>query len=369
MVKLHAFAAAAGVVADRMLGEPPLRPHPLSVFGRCMRGVERRIYADSRARGTLHAATGLVLGTVSGTVIRSSAVATYVSVAGHALAEAAEDVASALNAGDLHRARALLPALVGRDPDGLDEKEIARAVVESVAENTVDAVVAPALWGAVGGASGALGYRAVNTLDAMVGHRSARYQRYGWASARLDDVAAWLPARVTAGLVAAVRPAAAGAIIRTVRADAPAHPSPNAGVAEAAFAAALGLRLGGTNRYGDRLELRPTLGTGRPAEPDDIARAVRLSRDVSLALAAVLTIAGGLSSWAATARPQKPSGKAMDTPKRAAPGRPYQPLAPATPKRAAPARPHQPLAPATPKRFAAPRPKFPAAPSANGDDR
>src|SRR5207249_261303 len=94
--------------------------------------------------------------------------------------------------------RAALPALVGRDPAGMDEAEMARAVVESVAENTVDAVVAPAFWAAVGGAPGALAYRAVNTMDAMVGHRSPRYQAYGWASARLDDAAGYLPARLTA---------------------------------------------------------------------------------------------------------------------------------------------------------------------------
>jgi adenosylcobinamide-phosphate synthase len=137
-----------------------------------------------------------------------------------------------------------------------------------------------------------LGYRALNTMDAVVGHRSPRYARYGWASARLDDVAAWVPARVTAGLVAAVRPSRARLVLDVVRRDAPAHPSPNSGVAEAAFAAALGLRLGGENRYGDRVEVRPSLGDGRPAEPADIGRAVHLSRDVTLALAAALAVVG-----------------------------------------------------------------------------
>ena len=132
---------------------------------------------------------------------------------------------------------------------------------------------------------------AVNTMDAMVGHRDERYQRYGWASARLDDAAAWAPARATAGLVAACRPRAAGQVWQTVRRDAAAHPSPNSGVAEAAFAAALGLRLGGESRYGDRVELRPALGMGRPPEAADIAAAVRLSHDVALMLAAVLVMA------------------------------------------------------------------------------
>jgi adenosylcobinamide-phosphate synthase len=181
---------------------------------------------------------------------------------------------------------------VGRDPAGMDENEMARAVVESVAENTVDAVVAPAFWAAIGGAAGALGYRAVNTMDAMVGHRSARYLSYGWASARLDDAAGYLPARLTAALVAGVRPGRAAAIWRAVRSQAPGHPSPNAGVAEAAFAAALGLRLGGCNRYGERVEHRPWLGQGRPAARSDIWPAVRLSDDVNWLLTAILAAAG-----------------------------------------------------------------------------
>ena len=139
--------------------------------------------------------------------MRSTALATSSAVAGRALAGSRGRGGRGRSSdGDLERARALLPSLVGRDPSGLGAGEIARAVVESVAENTVDAVVAPAFWGAVAGAPGALGYRAVNTLDSMVGHRSPRYANYGWASARLDDALAWVPARLTAALVAVVRP-------------------------------------------------------------------------------------------------------------------------------------------------------------------
>jgi adenosylcobinamide-phosphate synthase len=293
----RAVAVAAGLVADRVFGEPAVRPHPVSLFGRAMRGVESRLWRDSRPAGVAHAAVGVLVGAGAGAVLRSTAAATYVSVAGRALGDAAVSVGAALDAGDLDLARTRLPALVGRDPSALDEKGVARAVVESVAENTVDAVVAPALWAVVAGAPGALAYRAVNTMDAVVGHRSPRYERYGWASARLDDVAGFVPARVTALLVAAVRPRMAGAVLATVRSDAAAHPSPNSGVAEAAFAAALGLRLGGESRYGDRVELRPPLGSGRPPEPADIAAAVRLSRDVTLALAALLTFPQGLSLW------------------------------------------------------------------------
>lgn len=281
-------AAAAGIVADQLLGEPPDSLHPVAAFGRAMQGVERRLYRDGLAAGLAHAAVGAAIGVAAGRVVRSTAAATWSAVAGKSLLDIAAGIGTLLDAGDLDGARAALPSLVGRDPSGLDDKEIARAVVESVAENTVDAVVAPALWAVAGGAAGVLAHRAVNTMDAMVGHRNDRYRRYGRAAARLDDVAAWVPARVTAALVAACRPASARDVWAAVRRDAPAHPSPNSGVAEAAFAAALGLRLGGESRYGDRVEVRPALGAGRPPEAADIAAAVRLSREVTLALAGAL---------------------------------------------------------------------------------
>jgi adenosylcobinamide-phosphate synthase len=287
-----ALGAAAGIVLDRVLPEPPGPVHPVAVFGLVMTGLEQRVYRDDRRAGVAHALVGVALGVGAGRAVRSTLLATTTAVAGRGLADAAEQVGRALDDADLDRARRLLPALVGRDPHDLDGAEIARAVVESVAENTVDAVVGPAFWAGLVGAPGALGYRAVNTLDSMVGHRSARYANFGWASARLDDALAWVPARLTAVLVAAVRPRAAGAVWRAVRTQAPGHPSPNAGVAEAAFAAALGVRLGGTNRYDGYSEARVALGTGRVVTVGDIERAVRLSRDVSAALAAGLALVG-----------------------------------------------------------------------------
>jgi adenosylcobinamide-phosphate synthase len=210
------------------------------------------------------------------------------------LADSARAVGDALERDDLETARDLVRALVGRDPSGLGEEELARAVVESVAENCVDAVVAPVCWAIAGGSAGVLFHRAVNTLDAMVGHRSPRYNRFGWASARLDDGAAWVPARVAALAVAAVRPRQATEVWRAVRHQAPAHPSPNSGVAEAAFAAALGRRLGGVNHYGDRVEERPVLGFGPPVEAGDIARATDLLSDITWALMAALAVAGSV---------------------------------------------------------------------------
>jgi adenosylcobinamide-phosphate synthase len=233
----------------------------------------------------------------------AAALAAWAVTGARSLHDEAERANVALAGHDLAAARRVLPSLCGRDPAGLDATELTRAVIESVAENTCDAVVAPLLWGAVGGLPGLAAYRAVNTLDAMVGYRSPRYLRFGWASARLDDAANWIPARVTAALTVACAavvplprtsaqgPSAGGrfvagpaaAALRAVLCDGPRHPSPNAGRCEAAFAGALGLRLGGTNVYGGVTEVRPELGEGRAPEPDDIRRAVRLSRAVTVA--------------------------------------------------------------------------------------
>ena len=292
---------AGALVADRALGEPPDAWHPVAWFGRAMTRAERYWWSDGRPRGAVYAAAGVGGAAAVGAVLAGGgtgrrgmglAVAAYVAVAGRGLEEAAAAVGSALDAGDLERARLSLRSLVGRDTTRLDEEEIVRATVESVAENTVDAVTAPLLWALAGGPAAVLAYRAVNTLDAMVGHRSPRYERFGWASARADDAANWVPARVTAALVAALRPGRAGAVWAAVRRQAPAHPSPNAGVAEAAFAAALGVGLGGVNDYAGRIEHRPLLGTGPAPRRADIDRACRLSRQV----AATLVAAAGLAA-------------------------------------------------------------------------
>jgi adenosylcobinamide-phosphate synthase len=252
-----------------------------------MARADERWWADRRSAGVRHAALGVGGAAVVGLVAEGAAGpgaalagATALAAAGRSLFTACGDVAGALERGDLTLARDLLPTLVGREPDGLDEKEIARAVIESLAENLSDAVVASAFWGVCAGAPGVLAHRAANTLDAMVGYRSARYERFGWAAARLDDLLAWPAARITALLVVVAAPERRGEIWHAVRCQAPVHPSPNAGVAEAAFAGALGLRLGGTNSYGGRVEIRPPLGSGRSPEAADIRRALVLARRV-----------------------------------------------------------------------------------------
>lgn len=298
--------AGAGLALDRWLGEPPVEPHPVAAFGSAMTGLERRWWADDVAAGRRYAAAGIAIGAATGIAlgpgVGAVATATWLATAGRMLGETAQGIGAHLRDGDLNAARAALPSLVGRDPAGLDEAEIARAVVESVAENTVDAVVAPAWWAAVAGAPGVLAHRAINTMDAMVGHHSDRYERFGRASARVDDAANWVPARLTAALVVAARPAHARAVWAAVRRDAPDHPSPNAGVAEAAFAAALGVRLGGANRYGERVEHRAGLGDGRPPTGADIDAAVALLGDVTRLLSTVLVVKGaalGAVSFAA----------------------------------------------------------------------
>jgi adenosylcobinamide-phosphate synthase len=294
---IRAAALTAGLLADRLLGEPPGALHPVAAYGRAMTAAERVVWADRRSVGAAYASAGAGLAAAVGSLLsgRSSrparryagvAIATYVAVAARALREAANHVQDALEADDLAGARGRVTALVGRRTDELDEAEIIRAVVESVAENSVDAIVAPIFWAAVAGAPGVFAYRAINTLDAMVGHRTPRYARFGWASARADDVANWPPARLTAVLVALLRPQRVPAIWKSVRYQAPLHPSPNAGVAEAAFAAALGLKLGGLNDYEGVMERRPQLGYGRDPSRADIDAACRLSRDITWALTA-----------------------------------------------------------------------------------
>jgi adenosylcobinamide-phosphate synthase len=298
-----------GAIADAMTGDPA-HGHPVALFGQLMTAVEQRVYADRTGHGIGYAAAGVLLGAgpllLAARLTRASpagraavtAATAWAVIASRSLGAAARQIGAALEADDLARARATLPSLCGRDPQDLDAPGITRAVIESVAENTSDAVVAPLVWGALAGPAGLSGYRAVNTMDAMAGHRSPRYERFGKASARLDDVANWVPARVTALLAAACSPAVGGrpgSTWQTAREYGPGHPSPNAGWCEAAFAGALGVRLGGVLSYSGRTEHRPEMGTGGPPQAADIARAICLSRAVTAsvtALAAAVAAAG-----------------------------------------------------------------------------
>jgi adenosylcobinamide-phosphate synthase len=287
-----------------VIGDP--RPgHPVAAYGRAVGAVERRWYRDDRGRGAAFTVACVGAPVLAGAVVQRAtrgravartlvtAAATWAVLGGTTLRREATAMGAALERDDLPAARARLPHLAGRDPSVLDATGLARATVESVAENTSDAVVAPLVWGALAGLPGLLGYRAVNTLDAMVGHRSPRYARFGWASARLDDVANLVPARFTALLTVAAAPVVGGSAReswRVWRRDGRAHPSPNAGHCEASAAGALGTRLGGRNVYAGRIEDRPHLGDGRPPSAVDVRRAAQLSGAVA---AATLVLTAG----------------------------------------------------------------------------
>jgi adenosylcobinamide-phosphate synthase len=303
-----ACGLAAGAALDALLADPR-RGHPVALFGRAAGAVEARMYSASKARGGLHAAICLLAAIAPAAAahrltrgrpalrLAATAAVSWTVIGATSLVNEAERLARAVEAGDMAAARARLPSLCGRDPSRLDAAGLARAAVESIAENTCDAAVAPLLWGSAAGLPGLAAYRAVNTLDAMVGHRSERYSDFGWAAARLDDVASAAPARLTGVLAAACAPVAGGspaAALSGMRTFGDRHPSPNAGRCEAAFAGALDVQLGGTNVYGGVAEDRPLLGTGRAPGAADIRRAIRLSRAVTwatVALAAALAAA------------------------------------------------------------------------------
>ncbi|MDK1474242.1 cobalamin biosynthesis protein [Streptomyces sp. 549] len=297
--------AFLGYLFDLIAGDPR-RGHPVAAFGRAAAAAERVLWRDDRAAGAVHTAVcagGAALGAAAlsrtaarrrpgGADVALTAATTWTVLGGTSLAREARLIGAALEAGDVEAARRRLPHLCGRDPQSLDADGIARAVVESVAENTSDAVVGALVWAALGGVPGMAAFRAVNTLDAMVGHKSARHRRFGWSAARLDDVLGWPGARLTALLAVLAGPDPRTAA-RVWQQDAHRHPSPNAGPVEAAFAGALGVRLGGTLSYRGRVEHRPVLhADGRTATPADIEAAVRLSRKVG-ALALTVALAAG----------------------------------------------------------------------------
>ncbi|MGW0162933.1 cobalamin biosynthesis protein [Mycobacterium sp. NPDC003323] len=285
----RAAGLAVGYLADLIFTDPQ-RGHPVALFGTAAAAFERRSYADDRTAGVVHTAALLgglgALGLLAERAAArrgplwtaaATAASTYVVVGGTSLARTGGALADMLDRDDVDGARALLPSLCGRDPAALDADGLARAALESVAENTSDAQVAPILWGAIAGIPGLLVYRGANTLDAMIGHRSPRYERFGWAAARFDDVLNYPGARATGAIVVAVS-RAPGAAWRAWRRDAAKHPSPNAGVAEASFAGALGVTLGGPTQYAHRLEMRPTLGDGPAPSAADLRRGGTLSR-------------------------------------------------------------------------------------------
>lgn len=284
----------AAYALDLLLGDPRWLPHPVRLIGlaaRLFESVLTSIFGRTRFAGLLFAAI-IVGGSfwVTWALVRAAtqanpwagfALTTYLlftSFAARDLHAHASRIAKALDRGDLPAAREKLSMIVGRDTDSLDERQVVRAALESVGESTLDGVVAPLFFAAIGGAPAAIAYKAANTLDSLVGHKTERYLRFGWASARLDDALNWIPARLAtliypaAALLVGLPPKSTWSIARR---DGAKSPSPNAGISEAALAGALGVQLGGTNTYEGVPEDRPFLGDpGRPLEKDDIRRSV-----------------------------------------------------------------------------------------------
>lgn len=278
---LRFLGSGCALFADRILGEPPNMVHPVVLFGRVMEKYEFFAWRDSRAAGVGYSFIGIATAAASALLLNGpllgSFVSTYLAVAERALLENAAMIEKNLQMGDLAAAKELLPSLVGRDVTSLDSSGCARAVVESVAENCSDAVVAPMVYGALFGAMGSLVYRAINTMDAMVGYRSEVYRDFGWASARVDDLVNFVPARLLA-LVTAVNPTGPKVDFSAALCDGRKHPSPNAGVVESFYAHKLEVTVGGTNSYLGTLEDRALMGKGRAIVPEDINRVSNLTK-------------------------------------------------------------------------------------------
>lgn len=297
---------------DRLLGDPRWLPHPVIGLGKAISAVEaavRRLFKPGgyRAAGLLlpllvaggsFALTWALLRLLAQVnpwlAAAVEAALIWTTIAAKGLRDAGMEVCGHLRRNDLPAARRSLGMIVGRDTDDLAQPEIVRGTVETVAENIVDAVVSPLFYALIGGAPLAMAYRAVNTLDSMVGYKNDKYINLGWASARLDDVANFIPARLTAlmliGASWLLKLDARGAL-RMVRRDASSHPSPNSGYPESAVAGALGIRLGGHNSYHGVMSFRAYMGDHtRDMESEDILRTSKLMFLVSGSFVALATI-------------------------------------------------------------------------------
>jgi len=310
------FAAAmlVAMLVDAVTGWPDAVyrriGHPVTWIGAQIRALDRRWNRAAqgdlarRAAGVLAAL--VVIGTAGGLgwLVQAAlpgggvgavllGVLAWPLVAVRSMHDHVAAVARPLGAGDLAAARHAVSMIVGRDPSVLDEAGVARAALESLAENTSDGIVAPLFWGALFGLPGIAAYKAVNTLDSMIGHRTPRHAAFGWASARIDDGANLIPARLT-GLLFALAASRPGPALRCMGRDARHHRSPNAGWPEAAMAGALGVRMSGPRVYADRVAQEPWLnGAARDPGAGDIARGLGLYRRAMGLLAAGLGLVAG----------------------------------------------------------------------------
>ena len=297
----------AAVFLDLLVGDPRWMPHPVKFMGRLALSLEtptRHILRNARLAGIVTvlivvgasggAAWALlklsaVFHPVAGTIV--SIFLLYTCLAARDLADHSRAVHRALAGDDIAEARRRVGMIVGRDIECLDRQGVTRGAVESVAENVLDGVTAPLLFAAVAGPIGAIAYKAINTLDSTFGYKSQRYLQFGWASACIDDLANWLPARLTVPVVAvgaAILRMHPGAALRIAWRDRTRHASPNSAWPEGAFAGAMGVQLGGPTQYGGVTTDHPTIGDAAIAlEPSHITRANALMYATSLLFAAL----------------------------------------------------------------------------------
>ncbi|WP_227394508.1 adenosylcobinamide-phosphate synthase CbiB [Jeotgalibacillus aurantiacus] len=308
---VHAAALTVALFLDRLVGDPPAWPHPVRWIGSFIIWLEKRFNKNKKSGGVIallivlavtllitfslvvmawkiHWSTGFLVEVI----LMTSALASK------SLGDAAKEVEEPLLNGDLTEARTKLSWIVGRDTANLDEGEIARGAIETVAENTSDGVTAPIFWGLLFGAPGIWMYKAINTGDSIVGYKNERYREYGWASARLDDLANWIPARVTGVMMMLVKRPVAGTtidLLKQLPVEAKKHPSPNSGWGEAATALLLHIKLGGTNTYQGVISERPVIGQGStPLNVRDIGQSITIMIRTAWLFLAVCWIGGVL---------------------------------------------------------------------------
>jgi adenosylcobinamide-phosphate synthase len=312
---MTAVELMAACALDASIGDPRAMPHPVRWMGSLSEYLHRHVRTSRmeprslRAAGVLLAlglpATAFVTAwavIAAGTAVHDwvgqgiGIVLASTTLAWRDLVDHVRSVSVALKDGSLDRAREAVGLIVGRDTHDMSEPEVVRASVETIAESACDGVIAPLLCLVVGGPPLALAYKAISTLDSMIGHPEEEYRDFGWASARLDDLVNWIPARITGWLIAA----AAGLVLFSTTAikrsgvvllrDGHKHPSPNSGRPEAAMAGALGIQLGGVNFYGGRRAERPVLGdAGGPLSVGHVDRAAHI-----MTVAYLMAIAGSL---------------------------------------------------------------------------
>ena len=298
-------------IVDIIVGDPRWFPHPVVIIGKAVRSLEGKIRRTSligRKKGGIILCFAVVIpvyfitwGIVEGCLFINSlfgmiviVLLAFFTLATRSLYDESKVVLTALNRGNIEEARKNLSMIVGRDTENLDEQGICRAVIETVSENLSDGIVAPMFYLALGGVPLAMAYKAVNTLDSMVGYKNERYADIGWFSAKMDDIANWIPARLTGFIIVAV-----SFILRLnsrdswkiMRRDGRNHSSPNSGISEAAVAGSLGIQLGGENRYFGEIVRKPTIGdAAKKIDRSDVKKAWVIMFFSSFLMAAVCVL-------------------------------------------------------------------------------